>query len=118
MQQPVAHEQRDAADACWNLDDDDNDRPAETLQLLPGAYPGTVRFGVSDRAGWNRLGTSQVIRVRLHDGPEWGILDGSGRHGWVAAVGSIKRLRRVPLQIELETKQDADSLEGDPDSVP
>ena len=62
MRQPVAHEQRDAADACWNFDDDDNDRPAETLQLLPGAYPGTVRFTMS------RLGTSQVIRVRLHGG--------------------------------------------------
>jgi hypothetical protein len=50
--------------------------------------------------------------------PNGCILDGSRRDGWVATVGSTKRFRRVPLQIELETKQDADSLEGDPDSVP
>jgi len=47
MQQSVAHKQTDAADAWWSFDDDDDDRPAETLQLLPGSYPGTARFGMS-----------------------------------------------------------------------
>ena len=65
MQQPVAHEQREAPDTCWNFDDDDGDRLAETLLILPGAFSGPVRFGRAIGAGWNRLGTSQVIRVRL-----------------------------------------------------
>ena len=60
MQQPVAHEQRDAPDTCWNFDDDDGDRLAETLLILPGAFSGPVRFGRAIGAGWNGLGTSQV----------------------------------------------------------
>jgi len=42
--------------------------PAETLLIQPGAFSGPVRFGGAIGAGWNRLGTSQVIRVRLHGG--------------------------------------------------
>lgn len=60
MQQPVAHEQRDAPDTCWNFDDDDGDRLAETLLILPGAFSGPVRFRRAIGTGWNGLGTSQV----------------------------------------------------------
>jgi hypothetical protein len=74
MQQSVAHKQTDAADACWSFDDDDDDRPAETLQLLPGSYPGTARFGMSHlELGGIGSGTSQVIGVWPHGGPEWGM---------------------------------------------
>src|SRR5215469_12411906 len=81
MQQPVAHEQRDAADACWNFDDDDDDRPAETLQLLPGAYPGTVRFRMS-HWGWAEAARDQPSHSRrLHNSPEWGMKSSSRRQG-------------------------------------
>jgi hypothetical protein len=92
MQQSVAHKQTDAADAWWSFDDDDDDRPAETLQLLPGSYPGTARFGMSHlELGGIGSGPAKSLasgRMVARNG-EWGILDGSGRHSWVAAVGSI-----------------------------
>ena len=49
MQQSVAHKQTDAADAWWSFDDDDDDRPAETLQLLRQGHEAPVHVRARGR---------------------------------------------------------------------
>ena len=63
MQQRLPTSKRDAADACWDFDDDDADRLAETLPLLPKAYPGAVHFEMS-RLGPAKSSASGCMMVR------------------------------------------------------